>query len=133
MPITIDVKPGETKVVNVVRKGYVTRPLKLDGSKTRIVVGLVSEAAAAKRHGKSLDAAVAEADRAAASLAADDADTVPATSGTKTARGARATDMAKATAAAEKADVAAAAQTPGPAPVKHSAVGKTLAPNPFGD
>jgi serine/threonine-protein kinase len=127
MPITIDVKPGEAKVVNVVRKGYVTRPLKIDGTKTRIVVGLVSEAAAAKRHGKSLEAAVAEADRAAESLAADDADTAAVASGVKAK--AHAGDTAK-VAAVEKAEAAAPVV---PAPVKHSAVGKTLAPNPFGD
>jgi serine/threonine-protein kinase len=130
MPITIDVKPDETKVVNVVRKGYVTRPLKIDGSKTRIVVGLVSDAAAAKRHGKSLDEAVAEADRAAESLAADDADTEPAT-GSKGARVAARGDAhaatADAAAAPDKADGA-----PAEKPKPHG--GKTtLAPNPFGD
>jgi serine/threonine-protein kinase len=125
MPITIDVKPGESKVVNVVRKGYVTRPLKIDGSKTRIVVGLVSDAAAAKRRGKSLDEAVAEADRAAESLASDDADEAPAT-GAKTTHG---TAKSGAAASTDKSDAAATEKT------KPRANGgkTTLAPNPFGD
>jgi serine/threonine-protein kinase len=129
MPITIDLEPGQTKVVNIVRKGYVTRPLKLDGSKTRVVVGLVSEAAAAKRRGKSLDEAVREADRAAESAASDTDDTAPSAGkphGAKAAKGAKSDANA-----AKEAPVAAA--PPPPALKSKSTSGGTLAPNPFGD
>lgn len=44
MPITIELQPGEEKVIDVVRRGYVSRRLKIDGEKTRLVVGLVSDA-----------------------------------------------------------------------------------------
>jgi predicted Ser/Thr protein kinase len=43
MPITIELKPGEEKIIDVVRRGYVSRRLKVDGEKTRLVVGLVSD------------------------------------------------------------------------------------------
>jgi serine/threonine-protein kinase len=126
MPITIDVKPGTSKVVTVMRKGYVTRPLKLDGSKTRIVVGLVSEAAAAKRHGKSLDEAVEEADRAAASLAADDADAPVASS-----KATHATTHAAETKPAVPDKLEALVPEK---PKPHTSGGKSmLAPNPFGE
>ena len=147
MPIMIDLKPGESKLVSVVRKGYVTRPLKIDGTKTRIVVGLVSEAQAAKHHGQSLEEAVAEADRAAASLAADDnADEAAAgpeatasdlkapeakpTQGFKSVRIAAKAGVATAEKTPEKVEPAPAAAPPAPKPRG----GKTtLAPNPFGD
>jgi serine/threonine-protein kinase len=133
MPITIDLVPGETKVVRVVRKGYVTRTLKLDGSKTRIVVGLVSEAAAAKHRGKSQEDAEAEADRAAATLAADET-TAEAPTGEVEPAASAAAKSAKATrptekAAAEKAEPGER-PVPPPAPKRSS---KMLAPNPFGD
>ncbi len=132
MPITIDLEPGQTKVVNIVRKGYVTRPLKLDGSKTRVVVGLVSEAAAAKRRGKSLDEAVAEADRAAASAASDVDDTAPSAAASKTAKGAKAAKGGKNDPALSWDDPAPAPPPP-PAPKSKATSGGTLAPNPFGD
>jgi serine/threonine-protein kinase len=43
MPITIELKPGEEKIIDVVRRGYVSRRLKVDGDKTRLVVGLVAD------------------------------------------------------------------------------------------
>jgi serine/threonine protein kinase len=146
MPITIDLKPGESKLVNVVRKGYVTRPLKVDGTRTRIVVGLVSEAQAAKHHGQSLEQAVAEADHAAEVAAADDnadeAAAAPATADGKSP----ATDLkpagGKPAKGASKLPVAVAvvdkpvekAAEPVEKPKPRVAGGKTtLAPNPFGD
>jgi tRNA A-37 threonylcarbamoyl transferase component Bud32 len=131
MPITIDLEPGQTKVVNIVRKGYVTRPLKLDGSKTRVVVGLVSDAAAAKHRGKTFDEAVAEADRAAAAAASDADDTAP-TAGSKTAKGGKPAKGAKSDAALTWDDPAPAPPPP-PAPKSKATSGGTLAPNPFGD
>jgi len=133
MPITIDLKPGETKLVNVVRKGYVTRPLKLDGSKTRVVVGLVSETQASKHKGLTQAEAEAEADRAAEHAAADDAteEVTPVPEGegdaaavAKTGAKPGAKVVAAKTEPAEKAP-----EKPDPRPR-----GKTpLAPNPFGD
>jgi len=142
MPITIDLKPGETKLVSVVRKGYVTRPLKLDGTRTRIVVGLVSDAQAAKHHGESLEEAVAEADRAAASLAADDnADEAAADPETPASpsKPVAAVGVKASKGAAKGAGVSIekVAETPEPPPEKPAPKprsGKTtLAPNPFGD
>jgi predicted Ser/Thr protein kinase len=43
MPITIELQPGEEKIIDVVRRGYVSRRLKVDGEKTRLVVGLVAD------------------------------------------------------------------------------------------
>jgi serine/threonine-protein kinase len=43
MPVTVELKPGEVKHLTVVRRGYVTRRLIVDGSKSRLVVGLVAE------------------------------------------------------------------------------------------
>jgi serine/threonine-protein kinase len=133
MPITIDVKHGESKVVDVVRKGYVTRPLKVDGSKTRIVVGLVSDVAAAKRHGKSLDDAVAEADREAESLAADDTsdETAPTTGAKGTHAGAHGATASAGTASGATASTATDSDGANEKPKAHGKT--TLAPNPFGD
>jgi serine/threonine-protein kinase len=125
MPISIDLAPGESKVVSVVRKGYVTRHLKLDGSKTRVVVGLVSDAAAAKHKG--LAEAEAEADRAAEHLAADDATDEPSMTGGDAADGA-AKPGTKAKAGAKTDHPAADAPK-----VTRSGVKTPLAPNPFGD
>jgi eukaryotic-like serine/threonine-protein kinase len=136
MPITIDLLPGETKTVRVVRKGYVTRTLKLDGSKTRIVVGLVSEAAAAKHRGQSQADAEAEADRAAATLAADEttaeAPTTelvpqPQPGGIRPSKGAKPVDKA----APDKLE--AVVEKPAPPPPAPKRSSKMLAPNPFGD
>jgi eukaryotic-like serine/threonine-protein kinase len=137
MPITIDLVPGETKVVQVVRKGYVTRTLKLDGKKTRIVVGLVSEAAAAKSKGQSQEDAEAEADRAAATLAADETTAeapiaedppTPQPASARLAKGGKTTVKT----ASEKVEPVEKAESPAPPPApKRSS--KMLAPNPFGD
>jgi serine/threonine-protein kinase len=132
MPITIDIKPGETKLINVVRKGYVTRPLKLDGSKTRVVVGLVSETQAAKHKGQNQAEAEAEADRAAEHAAADDAteEVTPMPEEAEAAAPAAAKAGGRPGAkAVAKADGAEPASKPAARPR-----GKTpLAPNPFGD
>jgi len=136
MPITIDLAPGETKTVRVVRKGYVTRTLKLDGSKTRIVVGLVSEAAAAKHRGQSQAEAEAEADRAAATLAADettaeapttDLVSPPQPGGQKPSKAQKPVEKP----VSDKVEpVVEKPAPPAPAPKRSS---KMLAPNPFGD
>lgn len=126
MPITVDLGPGESKVVKVVRKGYVARTLKLDGSKTRVVVGLVSEAAAARHRGLSQADAEAEADRAAEHAAADDATEEVAPDTTDLAGGGK--PLAKAAKTGDKTETAVAEK---PRPARS---GKTpLAPNPFGD
>jgi eukaryotic-like serine/threonine-protein kinase len=131
MPITLDLKAGETKVVTIVRKGYVPRPLKVDGTKTRIVVGLVSEVAAAKRHGKSLDDAVAEADRAAESAAADDTTTTPEQASAQAKTAASASNSKPSNVVAKSEPTPDAEEPPKP---RASTGGKTtLAPNPFGD
>jgi tRNA A-37 threonylcarbamoyl transferase component Bud32 len=131
MPITIDLKPGDTKLVHVVRKGYVTRPLKLDGSKTRVVVGLVSETLAAKRKNVTQAEAEAEADRAAEHAAADDA-TEDVTPVPEEAEAAAEKAGGKPVArTAPKGDKAEPAAKSAARPVRS---GKTpLAPNPFGD
>jgi len=132
MPITIDLKPGETKLINVVRKGYVTRPLKLDGSKTRVVVGLVSETQAAKHKGLNQAEAEAEADRAAEHAAADDAteEVTPAPEEAEAAApAAKAGGKPGAKAAATKPD----APEPAPKPAARPRGKTPLAPNPFGD
>jgi hypothetical protein len=41
MPVSVKVKDGQPLKVRVVRDGYWTRKLTLDGSKKRVVVGLV--------------------------------------------------------------------------------------------
>jgi hypothetical protein len=41
MPVSVKVKEGQPLKVRVVRDGYWTRKLVLDGSKKRVVVGLV--------------------------------------------------------------------------------------------
>jgi serine/threonine protein kinase len=132
MPITIDLKPGETKLIHVVRKGYVTRPLKLDGAKTRVVVGLVSDTQAAKHKGQNQAEAEAEADRAAEHAAADDAteEVTPLPEEAEAAAAAAAKAGGK-----PGAKPAAKGETPEPAPKPASRPrGKTpLAPNPFGD
>jgi predicted Ser/Thr protein kinase len=131
MPITVDLQPGETRTVKVVRKGYVTRTLKLDGSKTRVVVGLVSEAAAARHRGLSQAAAEAEADRAAEHAAADDA------TEEVTPTPVEAADLvgtAKAGAKLLKSDKSDKTESPVAEKPKPARSGKTpLAPNPFGD
>jgi len=139
MPITIDLKPGQTKLINVVRKGYVTRPLKLDGSKTRVVVGLVSDTQAAKHKGQNQAEAEAEADRAAEHAAADDAteevtpapeDAEATATGTAPKGGAKAGAKSAAGAKPEKPEPAEKPEKPAARPRS----GKTpLAPNPFGD
>jgi len=65
MPVTLELKPGESKMIDVKRKMYVTRTVRLDGTKSRVVIGLVSNAVAAKRKGMSQAEQEALADRAA--------------------------------------------------------------------
>jgi serine/threonine-protein kinase len=136
MPITIDLKPGESKLVHVVRKGYVTRPLKVDGSKTRVVVGLVSEALVAKRKGLSQAQAEAEADRAAEHAAADDAteEVTPVPEEAEAAEEAAARAGARPGARPAPAKPTQAGDPAGKPPARPTRSGKTpLAPNPFGD
>jgi serine/threonine-protein kinase len=136
MPITIDLSPGETKSVRVVRKGYVTRTLKLDGSKTRIVVGLVSEAAAAKHRGQSQAEAEAEADRAAATLAADETTAEAPTTDLVATPQPGGPKPSKAQKPAEKPvpdKVEPVVEKPAPPPPAPKKSSKMLAPNPFGD
>jgi hypothetical protein len=65
MPIMLELKPGESKTIDVTRKAYVTRRVRIDGTKSRVVIGLVSNAVAAKRKGMSQAEQEAAADRAA--------------------------------------------------------------------
>ena len=65
MPIMLELKPGESKVIDVTRKTYVPRRVRIDGTKSRVVIGLVSNAVAAKRKGMSQAEQEAAADRAA--------------------------------------------------------------------
>jgi hypothetical protein len=65
MPIMLELKPGESKTIDVAHKSYVTRRVRLDGTKSRVVIGLVSNAVAAKRKGMSQAEQEAAADRAA--------------------------------------------------------------------
>jgi serine/threonine-protein kinase len=65
MPILLELKPGESKTIDVSRKAYVTRRVRIDGTKSRVVIGLVSNAVAAKRKGMSQAEQEAAADRAA--------------------------------------------------------------------
>ena len=66
MPVTLELKPGESKTIDVARKMYVRRTVRIDGTKPRVVIGLVSNAVAAKRKGMSQEEQEALADRAAA-------------------------------------------------------------------
>jgi eukaryotic-like serine/threonine-protein kinase len=66
MPVTLELKPGESKTIDVQRKMYVRRTVRIDGTKSRVVIGLVSNAVAAKRKGMSQEEQEALADRAAA-------------------------------------------------------------------
>ncbi len=65
MPILLELRPGESKTIDVGRKGYVKRTVRLDGTKSRVVIGLVSNAVAAKKKGMSQAEQEAAADRAA--------------------------------------------------------------------
>jgi serine/threonine protein kinase len=66
MPVTIKLKPGEVKHLTVARRGYVTRRLVVDGSKSRLVVGLVAEGSEKKVPlGQAEQAADEAAERAA--------------------------------------------------------------------
>ncbi len=71
MPVTVELKPGEVKHLTVARRGYVTRRLIVDGSKSRLVVGLVAEGAEKKLPiGQAEQAADEAAERAAVPAAA---------------------------------------------------------------
>jgi eukaryotic-like serine/threonine-protein kinase len=65
MPVTLELTPGQSKTIEVRRKTYVTRTVRLDGTKSRVVIGLVSNAVAAKRKGLTQAEQEALADRAA--------------------------------------------------------------------
>jgi serine/threonine-protein kinase len=65
MPILLELKPGQSKTIDVVRKAYVPRSVRIDGTKPRVVIGLVSTAVAARRKGISQAEQEAAADRAA--------------------------------------------------------------------
>jgi tRNA A-37 threonylcarbamoyl transferase component Bud32 len=131
MPVTIELAPGETKTIGIVRRGYVSRALKVDGKKTRLVVGLVSEAVAAKRKRKGLSQAEAEAeaDRVAENSTATEvaaaATENPLKPGPAKAATSGTPDKQAKTEAVEKP-----AAPPPPAPRDPKS---TLAPNPFGD
>jgi hypothetical protein len=131
MPVLLELAPGETKTISIVRRGYVTRALRVDGSKPRLVVGLVSNAVAAKRKRKGLSQAdaEAEADRAAESSAGGE----PAAEGGGAAPKGEQPLAAKADVADKQAKTETLEKPAAPkAPVKRD--GKTtLAPNPFGD
>jgi tRNA A-37 threonylcarbamoyl transferase component Bud32 len=131
MPVMLEIPKGETKTIHIVRRSYVTRTLKVDGSKPRLVVGLVSEAVAARRRGISQAEAEAEADRVAATSAAADVPTEVA-SDTDSSSGTTArTATAKSTSAGREP-----ARNPGKPHVRPAAKSDaktTLAPNPFGD
>jgi len=119
MPVTLELAPGESKAVRIVRQGYVARSLRVDGSKPRVVIGLVSVAAAKKR-GLSQAEAEAEADRVAASSA-----------GVRPEKVVLEEDAPAAPAKAPKAEPTPAAPA---AASKAKVEGKTtLAPNPFAE
>jgi hypothetical protein len=65
MPVTLELKPGESKTIDVRRKMFVPRTVRIDGTKPRVVIGLVSTAVAARRKGISQAEQEAAADRAA--------------------------------------------------------------------
>jgi len=131
MPVMLEIPKGQTKTIHIVRRSYVTRTLKVDGSKPRLVVGLVSEAVAARRRGISQAEAEAEADRVAATSAgADLPSEVPSAAesdGDTTARVAAAKPGAEAK-APSKGPPKPAARSGAKSDAK-----TTLAPNPFGD
>lgn len=70
MPVTVKLKPGEVKYLTIARRGYVPRRIMVDGSKSRVVVGLVAENAANKGP---IDKAERAADEAAARAVSRDA------------------------------------------------------------
>jgi eukaryotic-like serine/threonine-protein kinase len=129
MPVMLEVPKGETKTIHIVRRNYVTRTLKVDGSKPRLVVGLVSEAVAARRRGISQAEAEAEADRVAATSAATD---LPRAADAGSGR----TDRAAAPTPKSGGDVREPARAAGKPALRAGAKSDTkttLAPNPFGD
>jgi hypothetical protein len=122
MPVMFELPPGKWKLVRIQRQGYVTRNVRIDGSKPRMVVGLVSTAYA-KRRGLSQAEAEAEADRVAASSAGVKPEKVVLDE--------------EAAAPADKADTSPKAapvaeqEAPPPAKPEKSDAKTTLAPNPF--
>jgi serine/threonine-protein kinase len=131
MPVTLEIPTGETKVVRIVRQGYVTRSLKVDGSKARVVVGLVSNAFA-KKKGLSQAEAEAEADRAAESSAGARPEKVVLEEDAPAPEPAAAVAKGPVPTAAKPEEKPAA---PPAAPVKPPVEGgkTTLAPNPFAE
>jgi serine/threonine-protein kinase len=124
MPVMLEIPKGQTKTIHIVRRSYVTRTLKVDGSKPRLVVGLVSEAVAAKRRGISQAEAEAEADRVAATSAGADLPT-EAPSSEEPAAAPRPATAAK--------ELAKTVEKPRASPGTKQDSKTTLAPNPFGD
>jgi serine/threonine-protein kinase len=121
MPVMFELPPGKWKLVRIVRSGYVTRNVRIDGSKARVVVGLVS-IAHARRKGLTQAQAEAEADLAAATSAGVKAEKVTLEEDASDKAGA-------------KAPPAAPEKEPAPPapPAKPEKPGSktTLAPNPF--
>jgi hypothetical protein len=73
MPVTVNVPEGETVTLSIRHSGFASRRLKLDGKRSRIVVGLV-RLKKGKKHAASAEAeaeAEAQADKVAAERAAD--------------------------------------------------------------
>jgi len=68
MPISVKVAPGEVKHLTVSRRGYIPRKLTIDGSRTRVVVGLIHEGT--KGRAQAERAADLAAERAAAAAEA---------------------------------------------------------------
>jgi hypothetical protein len=130
MPVMFELAPGKWKLVRIERRGYVTRNVRIDGSASRVVVGLVSNAYA-KRKGLSQAQAEAEADRVAATTAGAKAAATPA--GAQVEKGVA--DEVSATPPDKEAKTVPIAEKEPPPPpdaTPEKAVGKTtLAPNPF--
>ncbi|HEY3494278.1 MAG TPA: protein kinase [Polyangiaceae bacterium] len=135
MPVLLELPPGETKTISIVRRGFVTRALRVDGHKTRLVVGLVSNAVAAKRKRKGLsqEEAEAEADRAAASSAGVEAAQAAAGTAAPAALPNDKPGTVKGEASAKQAKTETLEKPPSPPPAPAGPRKDTLAPNPFGD
>jgi serine/threonine-protein kinase len=65
MPILLELQPDESKTIDVAHKSYITRRVRIDGSKSRVVIGLVSKALAGRKKGVTQAEEEAAADRAA--------------------------------------------------------------------
>jgi serine/threonine-protein kinase len=72
MPVTIDVPDGKAVHLAISRRGYVSRRLTVDGSRSRVVVGLVPERTVQGKKGRASKEAEAKADEAAAKMVETD-------------------------------------------------------------